>query len=209
MTYRISADAYLARARKRLMENQPEALFYAAYELRCGIEARQAEHVEAVEFKMPKIKPWEISDTRRKYHGVVGRAIEAGPITELGLRADGKTEFLLYYTPLTAQVLNSAERTLHGLLHVQQRFYKDDDVFWAEKRQQLVEIYRTLWISCRGTLMAPPILSPETGQMHGMRVEDPSPELQEWIAEVHRANRDIEVSIAYLTEPPADWVADL
>src|SRR5437867_3708509 len=47
MTYDVSSRGYLARARVRLDEETPESLFYAAFELRCGIETRLQDYLEA------------------------------------------------------------------------------------------------------------------------------------------------------------------
>lgn len=44
MTYAIDSRSYLERARKQLDQGTQEGLFYAAFELRCGAEARLHEH---------------------------------------------------------------------------------------------------------------------------------------------------------------------
>jgi len=45
-TYGFASDAYLQRARSQLDSGTCEGLFYAAYELRCGIEARMREYLD-------------------------------------------------------------------------------------------------------------------------------------------------------------------
>jgi hypothetical protein len=45
--YGISSRDYLARARGELVSGRPERLFYAAFELRAGIEQRLHEYLEA------------------------------------------------------------------------------------------------------------------------------------------------------------------
>lgn len=47
MEYSVNSKAYLNRARRQLDENTKEALFYAAFELRCGIESRLLQYWEA------------------------------------------------------------------------------------------------------------------------------------------------------------------
>lgn len=48
MSYGTHSKDYLTRARQRLDEGSPESLFYAAFELRCGIEARLQQYEEAL-----------------------------------------------------------------------------------------------------------------------------------------------------------------
>ncbi len=48
MKYGTHSRGYLARARQRLDEGSFESLFYAAFELRCGIEARLQQYEEAL-----------------------------------------------------------------------------------------------------------------------------------------------------------------
>ena len=45
--YAIGSRDYLARARRRSSEGSAEALFYAALEVRSGVEARMQEYLEA------------------------------------------------------------------------------------------------------------------------------------------------------------------
>jgi hypothetical protein len=47
MGYGIHSRSYLKRARQRLDEGYPESLFYAAFELRCGVESRMKEYLDA------------------------------------------------------------------------------------------------------------------------------------------------------------------
>jgi len=46
ISYGFASDNYLQRARMQLDGKTCEGLFYAAYELRCGIEARMREYLD-------------------------------------------------------------------------------------------------------------------------------------------------------------------
>ncbi len=59
--YLVNSRNYLLRARKRLDEKTPASLFYAAFELRCGVESRMQEYLDAQD---------HISQ-RRKRHGTL------------------------------------------------------------------------------------------------------------------------------------------
>ena len=47
MVYGINAESYLSRARKQLDEGTQNGLFYSAFELRCGVETRLHEYLDA------------------------------------------------------------------------------------------------------------------------------------------------------------------
>ena len=64
--YGLHARDYLARACACLAEGSRAALFYAAFELRCGIEARLQQYLEAQREKTRKIKQgWRIAKLAR------------------------------------------------------------------------------------------------------------------------------------------------
>ncbi|MGI2856448.1 hypothetical protein ACRTDR_20040 [Shewanella algae] len=46
MSYGVSSKDYLSRAKELIAEDRIESLFYAAFEIRCGIEARMNEYLE-------------------------------------------------------------------------------------------------------------------------------------------------------------------
>lgn len=47
--YWVGARSYLERAKARLEDATHVSLFYAAYEIRCAVEARQDEYLKAQE----------------------------------------------------------------------------------------------------------------------------------------------------------------
>ena len=64
--YGLHAREYLARARACLAEKSAPSLFWAAFELRCGIEARLQQYVEAQRENTAKIKQgWRIAKLAR------------------------------------------------------------------------------------------------------------------------------------------------
>jgi hypothetical protein len=66
MEYRTSSRDYLLRAQERLRDGTREALFYAAFELRCGIEARMRQYLEVCDHISKKKKEgWKIADLGR------------------------------------------------------------------------------------------------------------------------------------------------
>jgi hypothetical protein len=65
--YRSDSRSYLARALGFLKKGRAEDLFYAAFELRCGIEARLQEYLEVQGHLSKKQKQgWRIADLGNK-----------------------------------------------------------------------------------------------------------------------------------------------
>jgi hypothetical protein len=66
MSYGISSRDYLQRAMTRIAEGSSEVLFYAAFELRCGIEARMQEYLHAWDHVSKKKRNgWRIAELGR------------------------------------------------------------------------------------------------------------------------------------------------
>ena len=110
MSYRISSRDYLSRAREQLALSTSAALFYAAFELRAGVEARMLQYLEAQQNVSEKLKRgWRIA--------VLGEGIDR--TFKLGDKlarfsyqeADGSDEvFVLYYTPVSKELQRNAKQ---------------------------------------------------------------------------------------------------
>lgn len=63
LTYTVTAACYLDRARAELASDDPARLFYAAFELRAGIEARLKEYLEhALDVPKKQKREWAIAE---------------------------------------------------------------------------------------------------------------------------------------------------
>ncbi|MBL0889389.1 MAG: hypothetical protein IBJ19_02145 [Gemmatimonadaceae bacterium] len=157
VSYGMTAGHYLARARLRLAEGTHEGLFYAAFELRCGIESRLREYLRALDnVSEKKRNGWKVAQLASDLEAVFGmgdRYVEIGvldPDTGRLLRA-------FYYTPVTGALRQAAER-LGDYLHAMKRYRLDADPYWAEMQTFLVQVADDLSVATRGTLMGPPML---------------------------------------------------
>ena len=66
MSYRVSSKDYLSRAKNLRSEDDIASLFYAAFEIRCGIEARMSEYLHAQKhISDKKKKGWKIAQLAR------------------------------------------------------------------------------------------------------------------------------------------------
>jgi hypothetical protein len=198
MPYPVTARAYLERAKQRLLENTNEAVFYAAFELRCCVEARQEEYASSLEFIKAKIKPWHIGKTAK----LLEQVFDSGKIACVTLTLEG-SEFISHYTPVSEGLCKSAERQLGGLLHCMTEFKSDDDKFWKRARQQVSVIYRDAWISCQGHLLTPPL------QNHSLKFEVPPRALIDLMIQAHKAKTQVKMKIEYLDRASAEWACDL
>lgn len=169
--YPTHGKAYLRRARARLADGSQESLFYAAFELRTGIESRMHEYLEARE-----------DIAKRKKHGYQIAKLAKGlesvfaadeKVVEVKVAGRKKEELLaVYFTPVRASLRKHAER-LGDLLH-NQPFREDTNAWWVEQRQYLETVATELAFATSGTLMGPPLIERRTRNMSFVIATDPS-----------------------------------
>ena len=164
-SYGINARDYLRRARDRLDEQREESLFYAAFELRAGIEARLQQYLEAHKDRQQRRKlGWRVSKLGKEAERAfrTGDSVRRLTITDL---ETGSISFSGFYTPVTKNLRKMAER-LGELLHCAKGPYDDDDEWWDETRHVAEEVYRELAIACAGSILGPPMYHARTGMAH-------------------------------------------
>src|SRR5271165_6848988 len=158
-TYKCGSRDYLERARSLLEQNTQQALFYAAFELRCGIEARLQEYLAVQEHLSKKRKDgWRINELGKN----LKRAFDDGDkIIELGFSNNKSGETVAcYYTPVKASLKKSGQQ-LGNFLHPMKKFKSIDDVWWKHFRELLLSTYQGLKLATTGTLLGPPLLRPD------------------------------------------------
>lgn len=156
--YGVRSNAYLLRARCRLDENTSDALFYAAFELRCGVEARMREYLEDQEHvSRKKREGWQIA-------ALAGTLEQTFSLGELGARytfyRDSSLIGTLEYRPVLPVTRAAAER-LGDYLHAQRAYRNPDDPWWVQLRAFLESTYRGLEWSVSGELLGPPLRDPQ------------------------------------------------
>jgi len=155
-TYNVDSKSYLKRARSQLDRHSYKGLFYAALELRFGIEARIQEYLEShTHIPNKRKKEWQLSHldkTILKYFGDTNR------VTKVIIRPSKSPskEMVCYYTPVTPELISIGQR-LGDLLHVQTKHHSPKDGFWKTTKGMLEKAYKLLEISNKGTLMGPPL----------------------------------------------------
>lgn len=171
MSYGISSRDYLARAVIRIAETAPESLFYAAFELRCGIESRMQEYLDAWDHVTKKMKQgWRISELGRS----IERSFRSGnTIIRWAIHDDlgDRPIVVFYHTPVTKYLRTRGEK-LGNYLHSMKQFRSLDDHWWTELRAELNEIVEALRVANMGTLLGPPLMKHGSRRVH-MTMEVP------------------------------------
>src|SRR5437868_1863709 len=169
-TYDATSYGYLRRASRRLADGTKEALFYAAFELRCGIEAKLQEHLDVLEdLAKHKRKGWKI---RQAGHEIEKAFATGHKVLEYRVVGEGERfSFSLFYTPVTPSTQKAAER-LGELLHAMTISRSNEDLWWNRTRSFLIETANALADVNRGTLSGPILQSPlHEGSLHFFLVE--------------------------------------
>jgi len=71
INYEIDSRSYLKRAEERIEDGSLHGLFYAAFELRCGIESRMQQYLDVQEhISKQKKKGWKIAKLAKNIENV-------------------------------------------------------------------------------------------------------------------------------------------
>lgn len=154
--YGTDVYAYLVRARRQLDTGDQGSLFYAAFELRCAIESRLQQYLDAREdIAKHKKKGWKLAPSELE----LAKAFrDKRTIVELILTASDAGELRLFYTPVRKSLVTAGER-LGDLLHRAKSDLDDEDPWWSTTRNSLEETFTELEFASAGTLLAPPMMS--------------------------------------------------
>lgn len=164
--YSSGSRAYLNRARELLKTESFESLFYAAFELRCGIEARMQEYLEVAEDISEKKKQgWQIAHLAKN----IEKAFKVGDkIVQLAFEDKATAKgCAIYHTPVTSKLQKQGQQ-LGNYLHAMKVFRKADDPWWASFKSLLDETCEGLILATKGTLLGPLLLGPngKTTKIH-------------------------------------------
>lgn len=148
----VSAISYLSRAKQLLSSGDKASLFYAALELRCGVEARLKEHAAvAAGVSKTQLGHYEI----RKLSKTVEEAFGLGDtflVVFLEL-VDGRAGQFMY-APVNTQLQSIAAR-LGDYLHAVPHEKVVADGFWENLRSQLTEGCGLLELACSSEVLRP------------------------------------------------------
>lgn len=201
MSYRIHSREYMRRAREQLDKGTAQSLFYVAFELRCGVEARLQQYLGAQETVSEKRKrDWQVAKLKKNLDKVFRTGDK---IVEFAF-LDKKTEAVLdvfYYTPVNSQLKKMAQQ-LGDYLHAMQTYRQSDDSWWIKTRNFLEEVYSELEIANKGTVLGVPMLDRKTRTIE-MTVEPAEKEeVKSLFKRIGNPGSVIKVRVTYLDESP-------
>lgn len=204
--YSPLATAYLARSREWLAEGSKRGLFYAAFELKCCVEARMAEYLEHLEpYRGRKVQPFAINANAKLI-----RRISAGEtIAKLGFHGPDGLITTQYHTPVPDRLKRYCEKKIDELRHAQRTYRQPDDPWWEKTRSELTEAYRWAWVACQGAMMVPPLWSKNKKNTHPMVFDLNDINRPALHSMMKMVNQTMTIEVDYLDEPPAEWVCDL
>jgi hypothetical protein len=159
-TYSTASRGYLARALQRLRGGTTEELFYAAFELRCGVEARLQEYLHPHEFiPLSQRTEWRTG----KLHRTAEQSFLIGDQVQRVRIYEGDTHLAtLFYVPVTSRLKTITER-LGDYLHALKQYHPPSDAYWGTFRELLAEGAVLLEEATAGTLLGPVLIAKSTG----------------------------------------------
>lgn len=165
MQYGTHSRDYLMRARQQLDAGSLESLFYAAFELRCGIEARLQQYEEALA-NIAKIKRagWRIPKVAKNIEKIFRTGDKIARVNICDLTTE-RVRHSLYYTPVNKD-LRAMAGQISKLLHFPREYKAPENPWWNEIRDYLELVYKELSKANKGTLLSVPLLNPETRSVH-------------------------------------------
>ncbi|EKY4197792.1 hypothetical protein RCQ53_005153 [Vibrio harveyi] len=163
MTYRVQARDYLERAKSLLSDGSSSSLYYAAFELRCGFEARMNEYLDVQKhISAKKKRGWQVSKIAQNIEDAF-RIGEKSAIIRIVDRNDPDLILDMRYTPVRKNGRKIAEK-LGNYLHRSTRYNAPEDQYWDNFRELLKDGVAELEYSTSGMLLGPPLHNPKTKQ---------------------------------------------
>ena len=166
MVYDRSSLGYLSRAKKQLQSGTQESLLYAAFELRCGIEARMHEYLaEHRKLKRLKRQGWRIPDLSRRLSQLFTDRKEMVCRVQIQDQDSGNLIGEYVYLPIS-ETLKSMAGKLNEHLHAMKESRSQDESWWEHLKELLESVREELEIVCQGTLLGPPLGFPGSERFH-------------------------------------------
>ena len=198
--YGIHSRDYLRRARHLLDQHSVQTLFYAAFELRCGIEARMHQYLDAqAAVSKKKKRGWKIAKLAKNLNA----AFRTGDkIVEFAIMLDGHSEATaFYYTPVRSKLRRMAQR-LGDYMHAMQG-HPTSKGWWEGMRAYLEQVFEELFQANTGTLLGPPLVS-SAGKLDFVHELLPDEDAGDTLAALGKPGTEATIRVRYLDDVPTD-----
>ncbi len=206
--YRISSRSYLTRAKKQITNNSLESLFYAAFELRCGIEARMQEYLYIQEhISKKKKKGWRVLDLGNNIESAFKTGDKVIILTFYNI--ESKEQIIsLFYTPVTSSLKKNAQK-LGNYLHAKQEHHDPNHKWWSDFRELIITTIDDLYIATSGLLLGPPIYNKSTKKVDIKIDLDTDDESRYIIEKITQLGNVISFEVNYLDSLSIDYLKTL
>lgn len=163
ISYGTSARSYLARARTELASGDPSRLFYAAFELRAGIESRLQEYLESHEHVPEgRKRDWQIAKLGQSVTDAF--STDAVARVQIRERRGNRIRYTFFYTPVPEELQRLGKRLGDYLHSIPYR--PPGDPWWSSFRTSVEVGCHLLEEATEGTLLGPPLINKKTGNLH-------------------------------------------
>jgi hypothetical protein len=205
ISYNCGARAYMKRAKLQLDKSEKEALFYAAFELRCGIEARLQEYLYVQEkVSEQKKKDWQVIKLSRNLENVLPLGDR---IVELIYSEVKSGESIsIYFTPVKKSLQRQSGR-LGDYLHAMKSGRDDNDIWWNETAKFLASVYEELFAATAGTVLGPPVMTRGSNKYKLIAELGIIKAHDEFFAIWGHAGNNVQMKVNYLASLPEDYLA--
>ena len=192
MVYHCRSSDYLQRAEKCLQKEDPEYVFYAAFELRCFVEIRQHQYLLAAErYRKSLPDRWHIG----KQHKTLKMIYSSEKKQVLTFFLETGYSFQGVFVPVSKRLKNDVER-MGQLLHSQDVMIDD---------QRIDAIKSDLWkvfsraSECKtGNMLCPAIKRRDESEFIGeIQLEVDDSAFEKKIAHFEALPRPVSVSLSY------------
>lgn len=198
-SYDVRASEFAYRAKELIASKQAEQLFYAALEVRMGVEARLQEYVRAnAEIHSHLRNGWRIHSLAKGLDEHFQRARDSAQVT-ISIRGEKDPVLVLRYTPVCAELEVIAQR-LGDYLHFRTHRVVRNHEWWKQFRELVTRGQFLLEVSCSGNLLGPLIFNPVTKQLK--YAAEPSADANVdygFLNAIAAAWNAVEVSVVYTT----------
>lgn len=157
MNYSVRSRDYLARAKRERSANDTARLFYSAFELRAGVEARPHEYRDDIS-KKKRDNTWQVRLLKREVENVVDKYEE--PLTIHFRDPETGDRLPFRYVPIADELKSIAER-LGGYLHCLPTINVRRPKFLAELKALVDRGIPLLSEVVSGDLLSPPMWKSE------------------------------------------------
>ncbi len=199
--YKTTSRDFLYRARQRLDEETFETLFYAAFELRCGIEARLQEYLSVQDkISEKKKKGWRIAQLASNIEQVFNIGDKIARIA-IHNRDDSTILHEFYYTPVNSKLRKMGER-LGDYMHVSKVWRFSEGSWWSDTRTFLEEVHSELKKANVGTMLGVPLREPGTNQIRFVTEQVNSNIAEDVLVKIPDIGSKLMIHVSYLDDIP-------